>query len=321
MTILADLLFVCLMVFAAYTGTRRGAVLIGLEFACFVLASLIGLLTYHGLGSWLTSLGLSRTLGNVAAFTIMWVVVELAAALVIRLTILKHLNRDVQLARWNQIGGSFLNVVKATFLTGLALITLAALPVPQAAKAIVTDSFIGKRILASTTNVQAWLSAGLGHDLSDSLNFYTISAEPQSTEHIDLGFTTTATKIDEPDETAMVGLINQERTSRGLQPLTMNLEARTVARAYSLLMLKDGYFSHIDPDGHTPFQRLTAAGVLYHSAGENLALAPTLALAHQGLMNSPGHRANILSTSYHTVGIGIIDAGQYGLMVTQEFTD
>ena len=58
-----------------------------------------------------------------------------------------------------------------------------------------------------------------------------------------------------------------------------------------------------------------------NAAGENLALAPTLQLAHDGLMKSPGHRANILSTNYRTVGIGIVDGGPYGLMVTQDFTD
>jgi uncharacterized protein YkwD len=55
------------------------------------------------------------------------------------------------------------------------------------------------------------------------------------------------------------------------------------------------------------------------AAGENLALARTLPMAHQGLMNSPGHRANILRASFGRVGIGIADGGRYGLMVTQNF--
>jgi uncharacterized protein YkwD len=86
-------------------------------------------------------------------------------------------------------------------------------------------------------------------------------------------------------------------------------------------MLAQGYFSHIDAQGHDPFYRMKAAGISFGAAGENLALAPTIKLAHQGLMNSPGHKANILSTHYRTVGMGIIYAGQYGYMITQEFTD
>ena len=54
---------------------------------------------------------------------------------------------------------------------------------------------------------------------------------------------------------------------------------------------------------------------------ENLALAPNVDIAHKGLMNSPGHRANILSPSFGRVGIGVIDGGGYGKMFAQEFAD
>ena len=63
------------------------------------------------------------------------------------------------------------------------------------------------------------------------------------------------------------------------------------------------------------------AGINYQYAGENLALAPSTSLAMQGLMNSPGHRANILSPNFHKVGIGVIDGGIYGEMYTQDFTN
>jgi uncharacterized protein YkwD len=52
-----------------------------------------------------------------------------------------------------------------------------------------------------------------------------------------------------------------------------------------------------------------------------LALAPTLATAHTGLMNSEGHRANILEPKFKRVGIGVIDNGVYGKMFVQVFTD
>jgi uncharacterized protein YkwD len=60
-------------------------------------------------------------------------------------------------------------------------------------------------------------------------------------------------------------------------------------------------------------------GLKSRAAGENLALARTLPMAHQGLMDSPGHRANILRPAFGRVGIGILDGGRYGLMVTQNF--
>jgi uncharacterized protein YkwD len=84
-------------------------------------------------------------------------------------------------------------------------------------------------------------------------------------------------------------------------------------------MFARGYFAHVSPEGLSPFVRLTRAGVKYLTAGENLALAPTLRIAHTGLMNSPGHRANILQPSFGRLGIGITDGGRRGLMVSQEF--
>jgi uncharacterized protein YkwD len=84
-------------------------------------------------------------------------------------------------------------------------------------------------------------------------------------------------------------------------------------------MFARGYFAHETPEGRSPFDRMQADGVRFQAAGENLALAPSLQVAHNGLMNSPGHRANILGKDFGRVGIGILDGGMRGLMVTQNF--
>jgi uncharacterized protein YkwD len=60
-------------------------------------------------------------------------------------------------------------------------------------------------------------------------------------------------------------------------------------------MFQQGFFAHVDQDGRSPFDRMKAGNVTFGAAGENLALAPTVQIAHDGLMNSPGHRANILN--------------------------
>jgi uncharacterized protein YkwD len=64
---------------------------------------------------------------------------------------------------------------------------------------------------------------------------------------------------------------------------------------------------------------MRTANIHFETAGENLALAQTVEIAHVNLMNSPGHRANILNPSFGRVGIGILDGGFYGLMISQEF--
>ena len=119
----------------------------------------------------------------------------------------------------------------------------------------------------------------------------------------------------------MLALVNQERANAGLAALALDPALTEVARRHSADMLARGYFAHTSPDGRDPAGRLAAAGITYRIAGENLALAPTLQLAHTGLMNSPEHRENILRPDFGRVGIGILDGGVHGLMVTQVFRD
>lgn len=122
-------------------------------------------------------------------------------------------------------------------------------------------------------------------------------------------------------ESEMLELINIERSKYGLRILTADTSLTFAARLHSADMFTKGYFSHDTPDGISPFQRLHKLNISYLYAGENLAMAPTVVKAHDGLMKSPGHRANILNPSYGRVGIGILDGGTHGLMITQEFKD
>lgn len=123
-----------------------------------------------------------------------------------------------------------------------------------------------------------------------------------------------------PDlEARMLVLVNEERAKEGLRPLAADPEATVVARAHSRDMLARGYFAHVTPDGVDPGERARRGGLAYRLTGENLALAGNLPMAHRGLMESPGHRANILRPAYGRLGIGIVDAGRRGIVVTQVF--
>jgi len=318
---IADLIIVAVLIYTAYIGTRRGFVLIGLELVSFVIATAIALLAYRPVGVWLHALpGITLALGEVGAFVLLWVLVEILCALVMRLTLLPRLVRRHQLSIAEQAGGAVLNTVRGLILITLALIVFSGLPISAGTKQPVTSAALSKLVLSASGRLQTWLAGGLGGDLNQSLNFFTVTADPESTEHINLGYTTTGTP-DPADETAMLVLLNQARASRGIKPLVMDQKIRLEARSYSQEMFQHGYFSHIDPEGNNPFQRMTTAGIKYDVAGENLALAPTLELAFQGLMNSPPHRANILNPQFKKIGVGIENGGPYGLMVTQDFTD
>ncbi|MDQ0337247.1 putative YkwD family protein [Caldalkalibacillus uzonensis] len=123
------------------------------------------------------------------------------------------------------------------------------------------------------------------------------------------------------DEQKMVDLVNQERQKRGLSPLKVDAELVKVARVKAQDMIDNNYFGHHSPTYGSPFDMLNHFGVQFRTAGENLAGNPSVEGAHQSLMNSDGHRANILNGQFGKVGIGIIDGGPYGKMFVQLFTD
>jgi uncharacterized YkwD family protein len=120
-------------------------------------------------------------------------------------------------------------------------------------------------------------------------------------------------------ELIMLNLINEERASNGLNPLEISMELTKVARIKSQDMIDNNYFSHYSPTYGDPFNMMKNYGIQYVKAAENIAGNQTVEGAHDALMNSPGHRENILTPEFTHVGIGIMDGGQYGKMFTQMF--
>jgi uncharacterized protein YkwD/uncharacterized membrane protein required for colicin V production len=126
-------------------------------------------------------------------------------------------------------------------------------------------------------------------------------------------------QLDSEAETRMLELLNGERVKAGLAPLIPDDRLRDVARGHSQEMFRLGYFAHVSPTDGSPADRLQRVGIPFATAGENLAYAPTVEVAHAGLMASPGHRSNVLSPEYTRVGIGVVRGGLYGRMFTQSF--
>lgn len=122
------------------------------------------------------------------------------------------------------------------------------------------------------------------------------------------------------DEAEMVALVNEARAANGLAALVIDPEMVAVARAHSADMRDRDFFAHTNPAGTDPFDRMDAAGITYRRAGENIALAGTVVRAHELLMDSDGHRRNILNADFGRMGIGIVESSR-GLMITQLFAD
>lgn len=101
-------------------------------------------------------------------------------------------------------------------------------------------------------------------------------------------------------------LVNAERKQHQLSTLKYSKQNSETARKHSKDMAKNHYFDHTNLKGQSPFDRLKKDGITFNSAGENLAYGQVSSIyAHQGLMNSIGHRKNILNDTFKILGVGV----------------
>ncbi|MCM3338183.1 peptidoglycan-binding protein [Paenibacillus sp. MER TA 81-3] len=121
------------------------------------------------------------------------------------------------------------------------------------------------------------------------------------------------------EEQQMIELMNQERAKSGLQSVKPNAKLMELARLKAKDMVDNHYFSHNSPTYGSPFKMMQSGGVAYKKAAENIAGNRSVAAAHLALMNSEGHRANIMTKEFNQVGIGIVPGGPYGTMYVQMF--
>ncbi|GBK61711.1 hypothetical protein PbDSM24746_17150 [Paenibacillus macerans] len=111
-------------------------------------------------------------------------------------------------------------------------------------------------------------------------------------------------------------MVNKERSKAGLAALTMSPELSNMAMVKAQDMYNNNYFDHNSPTHGSPFDMMKEFGITYNSAGENIAKgqsSPTQVM--NDWMNSPGHKANILNSSYTKIGVAY-----YNSEWVQEFT-
>lgn len=113
-------------------------------------------------------------------------------------------------------------------------------------------------------------------------------------------------------EKKVVELTNVERAKQGLAPLTLDTELSKVARTKSQDMKNKNYFDHNSPTYGSPFDMMKSFGISYRAAGENIAMGQTTPeQVVQAWMDSPGHRANIMNSSFTHIGVGYVASGNY----------
>lgn len=319
-----DAILGCVLVFYAIEGYFTGAVYATFDLIKFVLSFLSGLVFYSYIAQILVSfLHLPKGYASAIGFFIVAFVTELLLHVFLR-KLVRKVNVNILSSgsfskHLSSIVGIFPGVLSGTVLVMFIVTVLTALPVSPFFKHAISNSTLGSFFVDRSQVLEKSIAGVFGGAAEETLNFLTV--EPQSNASVNLGFTTTSGTVDTNAENQMLAKVNIERVSRGIAPLSMDSSLQDLGRSYAQEMLAKGYFSHYSPEGLSPFDRMNNAHITYTYAGENLAFSANVDLAMQGLMNSPGHKANILSVNYKKVGIGVIDAGIYGEMFVQEFTD
>ena len=314
-----DIALLLIVVLAMWAGWNKGFILGTIDLLVWIGSLLAGFFGYKFFGSFLQDnfpgLGVWRL---PIAFLLIIILARIILAFIF--------NRFLRITP-NEVHGHDVNHVMGLlpgFINGILYCTVAAallfaLPISANLSEQTKESDFAGRLASGVEWLDSKLTPIFKDATRQTLNNLTV--EPKSDETVDLKYTVSTARPRADLEAEMLSLINEERRKQGIQPLKPDPELTNVARKHSRDMFERGYFSHYTPEGKDPFDRMKDANVQFLAAGENLALGQTLLICHQGLMNSPGHRANILRPNYNRVGIGILDGGFHGLMVSQEFRD
>lgn len=321
-----DIFILIILFFYIVEGFALGVLVASIDLLSFALSFLAGITFYGLIASILTKfLPISHGFANAIGFFMVAVLVEIVLNIILKIlianvSIFKLLTPSVGPVK---IISKFLGIIpgicSGLILSAFILSVILALPFSMFLKQSILNAKIGSAVVANTQGFNKDWNSIFGGAVNDTLSFLTV--EPQSNQRINLNFKVNNGSVDANAEQQMFQDVNSERTSRGLAALSFSNALGVVGRAHCVDMFKNGYFSHYSQNGLSPFDRMAESNIAFNFAGENLALAPSVGLAMRGLMQSPGHRENILSKDFHKVGIGVINGGIYGEMFCQEFTD
>lgn len=305
--------------FYVFEDASFGLIASSISLATTLASFFIGLILYSFVSSILVNnlsfpKGIADAVGFLISVFASYILLSIAASL-----FRKKYAAIALPSRIDKIGGAILGSISFFFIASFAVSLLLSFPTSTVIKDSIRNSVSGRFLFTNTQGMDNAIKKIFGGAIEDTINFLTVKTG--SNESIKLNFKTTSYKLDALSEKRMLDLVNHTRAKKGLSELASDLELSQVARNHAKDMLMRGYFSHYTPEGLSPFDRMEQFGVVYLYAGENLAFAPDVEIAMDGLMKSPGHRENILSKDFGNIGIGVIDAGIYGKMYVQEFTD
>ena len=316
-----DAAILALIGFSVWSGYRNGFIATAYGLATWIVSFATAVVFQGPAAALVEKFGLLPANARPLAFVLVIVIVEGLFSLAGHFALAPIVKTVHKSSPWamglDKALGIFPSVARALFVVGIVLAATVVSPLPADLKAAVESSRLSRGLIERVTALQPQLAA-LSGQFGDSVPVFVTKLGADDTEKLDLPSDLQLTP-DPVAERQMFDLVNEERTSAGLPALAWDDRLVPVGRAHSEEMFKLKYFSHTSPVAGSPFDRLKAAGITYTRAGENLAYAQSVTIAHRGLMESQGHRENILRPEFTRIGIGVISAGPYGRMFTQMF--
>lgn len=171
--------------------------------------------------------------------------------------------------------------------------------------------------LKAIGRINGWYLVQTDNDVFGMVSGWHITPKTSSSQNTNTSTGTSTTLT--ADEQEILNLVNNARKEAGLSELKADTELMRVAKIKSQDMVDNNYFAHNSPIYGTPFEMIKNFGISYKSAGENIAGNSTAKKAFDAWMNSSGHKANILGSSYNYTGIGVVNSNKYGKIFTQMF--
>jgi uncharacterized protein YkwD/uncharacterized membrane protein required for colicin V production len=316
-----DWALVVIILLSAIEGYRLGFVEIFSSFLA-LLASVYLSFKYHlilgQLISTYTGLNINWTI--LISYILIAILVQIAIT-VLSIYILRKFLSFLLYLKLNHILGIFIAIAYTLLFIILFVNVVLMMPLTGVYKQQMITSVIFKYIADISLKFGSNIKIPLEAAIHDTQQFITL--KPGSLEKIVI-----TAKIqnwdlypDQTSESEMLNLVNAERIKNGLFELKKAQDLQDIARIKCNDMFDRRYFSHFDPDGHDVSYELKNVNIKFNIVADNIAYAYNLQTVHNGFMANIDNKSNILNPKFSKVGIGIIDAGIYGKIFTQIFTD
>ena len=317
---LIDAAILLLLLAAVWAGYRSGFIATAYGLATWIVSFAAAVLFQAQAARLIENFGVSPVTAQPIGFIVVLVLVEALFSIAghFALTpIVRAVHRAPALERADRIGGVVPAAARALFVIAIVLAAVVVSPLSSDVKASVESSRIARGLIDQISAFQPVL-AKLSGQLGETVPLFVTKLGEDQREELDLP-SNLELSADPVAERQMFDLVNDERAAAGLARLQWDDRLLPVARQHSEEMFRLKYFAHQSPVSGSPFDRLKAASITYTRAGENLAYAQSVSVAHRGLMQSQGHRENILRPEFTHMAIGVVSAGPYGRMFTQMF--